>query len=90
MTEPAVPGWDVVDKDGVRVLSRTFKFDDWAQALAFVNVVGGVADAQNHHPLVELTWGRVTLFSWSHDVNGLSLRDARFCRAVNDAVTSPD
>ena len=90
MTDPEVPGWDVVEKDGVRVLTRTFKFADWAQALAFVNRVGGVADGQNHHPLVELTWGRVTLFSWSHDVNGLSSRDARFCRAVNDAVTSPD
>ncbi len=89
MTSPVtspVSHWDVIAKDGVLALKRTFGFADWAQALAFVNRVGALADAQDHHPLVELTWGRVTLFSWSHDVKGLSPRDERFCLAVNALV----
>ncbi|MDP2342981.1 MAG: 4a-hydroxytetrahydrobiopterin dehydratase [Deltaproteobacteria bacterium] len=83
MSPIGCPGWSVVAKDGVDVLTRTWKFDDWAKALAFVNQVGAVADKQDHHPLVELTWGRVTLFTWSHDVKGLTARDERFCTAVN-------
>jgi 4a-hydroxytetrahydrobiopterin dehydratase len=77
-----VPGWTEAPRDGVTTLTRTWKFPDWQQALAFVNQVGAVADAQDHHPLVELTWGRVTLFVWSHDVRGLTKRDEAFCVAV--------
>jgi 4a-hydroxytetrahydrobiopterin dehydratase len=83
MNNVGCPGWEVVSRDGVHVLTRTFKFANWTEALAFVNKVGAVADQQDHHPLVELTWGRVTLWSWSHDVKGLSARDERFCAAVN-------
>ena len=78
-----IEGWQQVLLDGVATLTRTFTFKDWAEALAFVNRVGGVADAQDHHPLVELTWGRVTIHVWSHDAKGLTSRDDRFCRAVN-------
>lgn len=78
-----VEGWTEAPRAAVTTLTRTFTFPDWAQALAFVNKVGAIADAQDHHPLVELTWGRVTLSVWSHDVNGLSPRDEKFCRAVN-------
>ena len=77
------PGWTVVARDGVDVLTRTFTFPDWGGALAFVKRVGAVADEQDHHPLVELTWGRVTLWTWSHDIKALSARDERFCLAVN-------
>lgn len=78
-----VTGWTTSVRDGVATLTRTFTFPDWAQALAFTNKIGAVADAHDHHPLVELTWGRVTLFVWSHDVKGLTKRDEKFCVAVN-------
>jgi 4a-hydroxytetrahydrobiopterin dehydratase len=75
--------WMQVEHDGVAALRRAFAFPDWAAALAFVNAVGAIADAQDHHPLVELTWGRVVLTVWSHDAGGLTARDTRFCAAVN-------
>ncbi len=78
-----VEGWTQVTRDGVATLTKTFPFADWGQALAFVVKVGAIADVQDHHPLVELTWGRVTLFVWSHDVKGLSKRDVTFCTAVS-------
>lgn len=71
------------DPDAVMTLRRTFTFADWTEALAFVNKVGAIADAQDHHPLVELTWGRVTLHVWSHDAKGLTKRDDVFCAAVD-------
>lgn len=77
-------GWVVVDRDGIAVFTRTFNFDNWSSALAFVNRVGALADAQDHHPLVQLSWGRVTLFCWSHDIKGLSSRDQRFCLGINE------
>jgi 4a-hydroxytetrahydrobiopterin dehydratase len=78
-----VEHWARVERGGISVLSRSFSFPDWATALSFVNAVGGVADAQNHHPLVELTWGRVTLFVWTHDEGGVGPRDVALCDAIN-------
>lgn len=83
MTQLTVAGWDNVDREGTATLSRTFTFADWRAALAFVNAVGAIADAQDHHPQVELSWGKVRLQVWSHDANGLTPRDRRFCEAVN-------
>ncbi|MBM4279325.1 MAG: 4a-hydroxytetrahydrobiopterin dehydratase [Deltaproteobacteria bacterium] len=78
-----VDHWARVSREGTAVLSRTFTFPDWKTALAFVNAAGAVADAQDHHPLVELTWGRVTLFVWTHDEGGVGPRDVALCHAIN-------
>jgi 4a-hydroxytetrahydrobiopterin dehydratase len=78
-----VEHWTEIDHDGVAALQRSLSFPDWQRALAFVNRVGAIADAQDHHPLVELSWGKVVLTVWSHDAGGLTDRDARFCTAVN-------
>lgn len=70
-----VPGWTVQDVAGVPQLTRTFKFENFAQALEFTNAVGEIAEEQNHHPLIELTWGRVTVTWWTHDFDGLHKND---------------
>ncbi len=56
-------------------LTQTFKFKDFKAALAFTNAVGELAEAENHHPVIELTWGRVTVTLWTHKIHGLSEND---------------
>lgn len=56
-------------------LEKTYRFADFAQALAFVNRVGAIAEQQDHHPDVQLSWGRVTLQIWTHRVKGLTEND---------------
>jgi 4a-hydroxytetrahydrobiopterin dehydratase len=70
-----VPEWTVVNEHH---LERTFTFDDFAGALAFVNRIGAMADAQGHHPDVYLSWGRVTLEIWTHAIDGLTESDFVF------------
>ncbi len=67
-----VPDWTLV-KD--HHLTRQFVFDDFAQALAFTNQVGALAEAEFHHPEITLTWGRVDLRIWTHAIDGLSEND---------------
>lgn len=56
-------------------LHRVFKFTNFAQALEFTNEVGGLAEAENHHPAVLLEYGKVTVDWWTHKINGLHKND---------------
>jgi 4a-hydroxytetrahydrobiopterin dehydratase len=68
-----LPGWRFADGDGA--IEKSFKFPDFAQALAFVNDVGAIAERENHHPDIELGWGKVVVRFSTHDVGGLSMND---------------
>ena len=70
-----VPEWEVVKVDDVHHLKRTFKFDDFAEALEFTNQVGEAAEEEGHHPVIELTWGRATVEWWTHNIEGLHQND---------------
>jgi 4a-hydroxytetrahydrobiopterin dehydratase len=72
---PQVPGWNLVERDGIRRLERSFKFRNFVEALAFTNEVGQIAEEEGHHPVIELTWGRVTVTWWTHKIGGLHQND---------------
>jgi 4a-hydroxytetrahydrobiopterin dehydratase len=65
-------GWSVVDEHH---LTRTYKFKDFAGALAFVNKVGTIAEAEDHHPDICFGWGKVKIDLWTHKIGGLSESD---------------
>jgi len=70
-----VPDWTIVERDGVQQLERTFAFSNFAQALAFTNQVGEIAEEAGHHPALLTEWGKVTVTWWTHDVGGLQRND---------------
>jgi len=72
---PNIPDWSVIVIDGVMQLSREFDFNDFAQALAFTNRVGEIAEAEDHHPAILTEWGKVTVTWWSHKIRGLHKND---------------
>lgn len=70
-----LPGWEAIEVDGVARLQRRFGFKDFAAALEFTNRVGGLAEAEDHHPALLTEWGQVTVTWWTHAVNGLHRND---------------
>ena len=66
------PGWQAVDEHH---LEKEYTFDDFAQALAFTNRVGAIAEAEGHHPDIYLAWGKVRLTIWTHKIDGLTESD---------------
>jgi 4a-hydroxytetrahydrobiopterin dehydratase len=56
-------------------LSRRFRFDDFANALAFTNALGKLAEEEDHHPALLTEWGRVTVTWWTHKIRGLHRND---------------
>jgi 4a-hydroxytetrahydrobiopterin dehydratase len=51
-------GWQLLERDGIARLERVFHFPSFADALAFTNRVGAVADDEGHHPALLTEWGR--------------------------------
>ena len=72
LTDQLQPGWRVAEGHH---LEKEFKFRDFREALSFTNRVGELAEAQNHHPDIYLTWGMVRLTIWTHKINGLTESD---------------
>lgn len=72
-------GWRVADSHH---LEKAFLFADFAKALAFVNRIGAIAEKQNHHPDLLLSWGKVRVMTWSHDANAITSRDYRLAAAI--------
>jgi 4a-hydroxytetrahydrobiopterin dehydratase len=82
---PQVPDWKVLEREGVKQLERAFKFKDFAQALAFTNRVGALAEEEGHHPALLTEWGRVTVTWWTHKIGSLHRND--FIMAVKTDQT---
>jgi 4a-hydroxytetrahydrobiopterin dehydratase len=77
-----VEGWQVVSEHH---LMKEFKFPDFKTALDFVNKVGGIAEAEGHHPDLLLTWGKVEVKTWTHKIDGLTESDFILAAKVDRA-----
>jgi 4a-hydroxytetrahydrobiopterin dehydratase len=82
LSEQLGGSWTVVDEHH---LEKEYRFGDFAEALAFTNRVGAVAEEQGHHPDIYLAWGKVELKVWTHKVDGLTESDFIFA-AKADAM----
>lgn len=67
------PHW--VMGEGEKSISREFIFDDFAQALAFADKVGALAQEEWHHPDLLVKWGRVMVTLSTNAIKGLSEND---------------
>jgi 4a-hydroxytetrahydrobiopterin dehydratase len=66
------PEWRVVDEHH---LEREFTFRDFREALEFVDRVGALAEEENHHPDIHLSYGKVKIGLWTHKIDGLHEND---------------
>ncbi len=80
-----VPEWRVIEKEGERVLTRSYHFPDFASALRFTEQVGSLAEAQNHHPAILTEWGKVTVTWWTHKIHGLHQNDFVMAAKTDEA-----
>ena len=64
-------------------LLKVYKLNDFKAALAFINLVGAVAERLNHHPDIHNSWNRVTLRLCTHDAGGqITEKDLTLARAI--------
>ena len=76
-----IPGWEVIDEHH---LSKTYKLPDFKEALQLVNQIGEIAEREDHHPDIYLSWGKVRIDIWTHKINGLTESDFILAAKINE------
>jgi len=66
-------GWRLTHEG--KHLGREYPFKDFAQALAFANRVGEIAEEEGHHPDLYIAWGKCRVEIWTHKIDGLTESD---------------
>ena len=77
------PGWRVTE-DG-RALRRAYGFADFYETMAFVNALAWIANAEDHHPDLEVGYNYCRVTFATHSIGGLSENDF-ICAAKVDAL----
>ena len=72
MAKQLSEGWQIVEEHHIK---KTYEFDDFRKALDFTNRVGEVAEEEGHHPDIFLTWGKVEIKIFTHNIDGLTEND---------------
>lgn len=65
-------------------LIQEFSFADFKSALDFVNKVGELAEAQNHHPEISFGWGHVKITLTTHSEGGITDKDHQLANAIDN------
>jgi 4a-hydroxytetrahydrobiopterin dehydratase len=77
------PEWHVVQRDDpkkgmVELLTCTYRFGDFAEAMQAAQRIGVMAEEQQHHPDLHVAWGRLGVEIWTHKIGGLTESDFIF------------
>ena len=64
--------WVVIDGKKIK---HEFSFDDFNEAMSFVNKVAQVAETEGHHPDIHIFYNKVIIELWTHAIGGLSEND---------------
>ena len=74
-----VPGWTRVNNS----IERTWRFNTFLEAVAFMNRVFALAEEADHHPDLLNSWTKVRVRFTTHDAGGLTNRDFKMAAKVN-------
>ena len=75
------PEWEL--RDDARRIERRFKFKNFAEAFAFVQRAGHLAEGEGHHPDISFGWGYAEITVWTHKIEGLTESDFIFAAKVD-------
>jgi 4a-hydroxytetrahydrobiopterin dehydratase len=80
--------WQIREIDGISRLEKIYKLINYTEALEFTNKIAAIAEEEDHHPLIVLEWGRVTVQWWTHVVKGLHKNDFIMAAKTDELAAS--
>ena len=80
------PEWKL--SDDAKSLHREWKFRNFYHTMSFVNAVAHIANAEDHHPDLSVSYDSVRVSYWTHAASGLTLNDFVCAAKVNALFSS--
>lgn len=80
-----IEGWKLHGDGADVAIEKTYCFDNFLKTMAFVNALAFIAEQQDHHPELLVTYGSCSVRFNTHDVHGVSHSDFE-CAALVDAL----
>jgi 4a-hydroxytetrahydrobiopterin dehydratase len=74
-----IPEWELEKKH----IERTFEFDDFSEAIDFVNAVAEVSEDEEHHPDIDIRYNKVRLVLTTHSKGGLTDLDFALAERID-------
>ena len=75
-------GWDLIGHE----ITKEFNFKNFKEAMEFVHHVGEEAEREHHHPDIFIRYSKVTLTLTTHDANGLTYKDFKLAKIIEQLV----
>jgi 4a-hydroxytetrahydrobiopterin dehydratase len=69
----SLAGWEA--REGKTRIHKQYRFQDFVQAMKFVNALAALAESEGHHPDFTVHWNTVDVALWTHDAGGLTEND---------------
>ena len=82
---PQIPGWDVIEVDGIEQLTCAFAFKDYLSGLDFLKKVAHLAEEEDHHPEITFSYNNARVTYFTYAIDGLSENDF-ICAAKTDKI----
>ena len=79
--------WNVVNDN--KQLEYEFRFPTYDEALEFLNKVAEIAKVENHHPDICIYYNKIKITTWTHSVNGLSVKDFKIAMLIENVFKPP-
>ena len=67
-------------------ITRTVEFEEFMDAIDFVNDLAEIAEEAQHHPLIAINYSKVTLTLTTHDAGGITDLDIELAQRVDNLV----
>ena len=67
-------------------LYKHFSFENFQEALAFINNIGQIAEKMNHHPKITNVYNQVEIELWTHDTNSITDLDYQLAAAIDNLI----
>ena len=83
-------GWKLSGDGTDLAIEKTYAFANYLETMGFVNAVAFMAERQDHHPEMLVTYNRCTLRWNTHDVGGISVTDFECAAAADALVADPN
>lgn len=80
-----ISGWELIE--GAKI-KKEFKFKDFSAAMEFVNKVANIANQENHHPAILISYNKVKITNSTHAIGGLSENDFILAAKIDKLINN--